>query len=60
MLLDRLARITDQLRSSVTDLDPETLSGADAARLLATFAQIERLGSAGKPLSARRVEASNV
>jgi len=60
MLLDRLARVTDQLRSSVTGLDPETLSGADAARLLAAFAEIERLASAGKLLSARRVESSNV
>jgi len=60
MLLDQLARVTDQLRSSVTDLDPETLSGADAARVLAAFAEIERLGSAGKLLSARRVESSKV
>ena len=60
MLLDRLAQVTDQLRSSVTGLDPETLSGADAARLLAAFAEIERLASAGKLLSARRVESSNV
>jgi len=60
MLLDRLAQVTGQLRSSVTDLDPETLSGADAARLLAAFAEIERLASAGRLLSARRVESSNV
>jgi hypothetical protein len=60
MLLDRLARVTDQLRSSVTELEPERLSGADAARLLAAFAEIERLASAGKLLSARRVESSNV
>ena len=60
MLLDRLARVSDQLRSSVADFDPETLSGADAARVLAAFAEIERLGSAGKLLSARRVESSNV
>lgn len=60
MPLDQLARVTDQLRSSVTDLDPETLSGADAARVLAAFAEIERLGSAGKLLSARRVESSKV
>jgi len=60
MLLDRLARVTDQLRGSVADLDPETLSGPDAARLLAAFAEIERLASAGKLLSARRVESSNV
>lgn len=60
MLLDQLARVTDKLRSSVTDFDPETLSGADAARVLAAFAEIERLGSAGKLLSARRVESSRV
>jgi 5-methylcytosine-specific restriction endonuclease McrA len=60
MLLDRLTRVTDQLRSSVTGFDPETLSGADAARVLAAFAEIERLGSAGKLLSARRVESSKV
>ena len=60
MLLDRLARVTDQLRSSVTELEPERLSGTDAARLLAAFAEIERLASAGKLLSARRVESSNV
>jgi len=60
MLLDRLAQVTATLRSSVTGLDPETLSGADAARLLAAFAEIERLASAGKLLSARRVESSNV
>ena len=60
MLLDQLARVTDRLRSSVADLDPERLSGADAARLLAAFAEIERLASAGKLLSARRVESSNV
>jgi len=60
MLLDRLARVTDQLRSTVTGLDPETLSGTDAARLLAAFAEIEHLAAAGKLLSARRVESSNV
>jgi len=60
MLLDRLSRVTDQLRSSVADLDPETLSGADAARVLDAFAEIERLASAGTLLAARRVESSNV
>jgi len=60
MLLDRLARVTDQLRTSVAELDPERLSGPDAARLLAAFAEVERLAAAGKLLSARRVESSNV
>ncbi len=60
MLLDRLTRVTDQLRTAVSDLDPERLNGADAARLLEAFAELERLASAGKLLSARRVESSNV
>ena len=60
MLLDRLSRVTDQLRTSVTELDPETLSGTDAARVLDAFAEIERLASAGTLLAARRVESSNV
>ena len=60
MLLASLTQIADQLRSSVTELDPERLSGTDAARLLKSFAEIERLASAGKLLSARRVESSNV
>ena len=60
MLLDRLARVTDQLRTSVAELDPERLSGPDAARLLEAFAELERLAAAGRLLSARRVESSNV
>ena len=60
MLLDHLATVTDQLRSSLAELDPERLSGPDAARLLAAFAEVERLASAGKLLAARRVESSNV
>ena len=60
MLLDRLAQVTDQLRTDVAALDPERLSGPDAARLLEAFAEVERLAAAGKLLSARRVESSNV
>ena len=60
MLLASLTQITDQLRSSVAELDPERLSGPDADRLLQSFAEIERLASAGKLLAARRVESSNV
>jgi len=60
MLLDRLAQVTDELRSSVAELDPECLSGSDADRLLEAFAEVERLASAGKLLAARRVESSNI
>ncbi len=60
MLLDRLAQVTHELRTAVAELDPERLNGPDAALLLEAFAEVERLASAGKLLSARRVESSNV
>ena len=41
-------------------LEPERLSGPDAAHLLEIFAEIEKLALGGKLLSARRVESSNV
>ena len=58
MLFDRLTRVTDQLRGGVAELEPERLSGPDAARLVAAFAEVERSASAAKLLAARRVESS--
>jgi hypothetical protein len=60
MNLNLLERIADQLRKGLADYDPERLTGADAARMLAGFAEIEKLAAGGKLLSARRVESSNV
>ncbi len=60
VLLDTLTRISRELRSALADLDPERLDGADAARLLDVFADLEKLASGGKLLAARRVESSNV
>jgi hypothetical protein len=60
MTLGTLQRVTDDLRSTLADLEPERLSGPDAARLLEAFAEIEKLAAAGRLLSARRVESSNV
>ncbi len=60
MLIDGLRRVTDHLRSSLADLDPERLSGGDAACLLEAYAEVERLAAAGKLLAARRVESSNI
>ena len=60
MLSDRLLQVTEILRSALADFEPERLSGPDAARLLEIFAEIEKLASGGKLLSARRVESSNV
>lgn len=60
MTLQTLKRVADDLRSLLADLDPDRLSGTDAARLLDGFAEIEKLASGGKLLAARRVESSNV
>jgi hypothetical protein len=60
MNLNLLERVADQLRKGLADFDPERMTGADAARMLAGFAEIEKLAAGGKLLSARRVESSNV
>jgi hypothetical protein len=60
MTLRALQQVADDLRSALAELEPERLSGPDAARLLEIFAEIEKLASGGKLLSARRVESSNV
>ena len=60
MILQTLRRVVEDLKATVSDLEPERLSGPDAARLLETFAEIEKLAMGGKLLSARRVESSNV
>jgi Domain of unknown function (DUF222) len=59
MILEQLRGVADDLRSILSDLEPERLSGADADRLLEVFAEIEKLASGGKLLAARRVETSN-
>ncbi|HWD51610.1 MAG TPA: DUF222 domain-containing protein [Acidimicrobiales bacterium] len=60
MNLNLLERVAEQLRTGLADFDPERMTGADAARMLAGFAEIEKLAAGGKLLSARRVESSNV
>ena len=60
MMLATLQRVADDLRSTLSDLEPERLSGTDAARILEVFAEIEKLAAGGKLLSARRVESSSV
>ena len=47
------------LRDAVGALEPSVLSGPDAARLVDRFAEVERLGAAGRALAARRVEETN-
>ena len=60
MALQTLQRVAADLRSALSDLEPERLSGPDADRLLGVFAEIEKLAAGGKMLAARRVESSNV
>ncbi|MHB1711334.1 MAG: HNH endonuclease signature motif containing protein [Acidimicrobiales bacterium] len=60
MNVSLLERVADQLRTGLADYEPERITGADAARMLKGFAEIEKLAAGGKLLSARRVESSNV
>jgi len=60
MTLQLLQRVADDLRSALSDFEPERVSGPDAARLLERYAEIEKLAAGGKLLAARRVESSNV
>jgi hypothetical protein len=60
MNLNLLEWVADQLRTGLADFEPERMTGADAARMLAGFAEIEKLAAGGKLLAARRVESSNV
>jgi hypothetical protein len=60
MTMRALQQVADGLRSVLSRLEPERLSGPDAARLLEVFAEIEKLAAGGKLLTARRVESSNV
>ena len=60
MMFQSLRDMATGLRSALADLDPERLSGPDAARLLEVFSEIEKLAAGGRLLAARRVESSNV
>jgi len=58
-MFDAIDRATSALRSVLTSVEPGCLTGADAARMLEAFTEVERIGAAGKTLAARRVEESN-
>ena len=60
MILSTLTKVAADLRTVLSDLEPERLEGKDAAALLTAFAEVERLAATGKLLAARRVESSNV
>ena len=58
-MYEALVRIRGQLGELVSALDPDGVSGRAARELWTEFDRIERLGSAGKTLLARRIAASH-
>src|SRR5687768_9769343 len=54
-----LVRARDVIAAFLEDLDVDALDPADAIGLVDVFAEIERLGAAGKALAARRVADTN-
>lgn len=59
-MFERITRAERLLEEAVATLEPEVLEAKTAARLVETFARMERLCAAGKALAARRVAASGV
>jgi hypothetical protein len=58
-MFESVVRVRGQLGELVSALDPDAVSGSTARELWAEFDRIERLGSAGKTLLARRIAATH-
>jgi hypothetical protein len=58
-MYESAVRVRGQLGELVAALDPDAVSGPSARELWAEFDRIERLGSAGKTLLARRIAATH-
>ncbi|HJU97274.1 MAG TPA: DUF222 domain-containing protein, partial [Jiangellaceae bacterium] len=58
-MFESVVRLRDQLGELVSTLDPDAVCGATARELWSQFDGIERLGSAGKTLLARRIAATH-
>jgi hypothetical protein len=58
-MFESVVRIRGQLGELVSGLDPDTVSGQTARELWGELDRIERLGSAGKTLLARRIAATH-
>ena len=58
-MYESAVRIRGQLSELVSALDPDAVSGLTARELWGEFDRIERLGSAGKTLLARRIAATH-
>jgi len=57
-MADQLGNLIERLRQCVSGLDGAELSGNEAMELCAQFATVERLGAAGKLITAERVSAT--
>jgi Domain of unknown function (DUF222) len=58
-MFESVVRVRGQLGELVSALDPDAVSGPSARELWGEFDRIERLGSAGKTLLARRIAATH-
>jgi len=59
-MLDRLGSLIEDLQRCVAELDAGALDGDEAMELCARFAVVERLGAAGRLVTAERVKATEV
>jgi hypothetical protein len=59
-MLDRLGSLIEQLQGCIDGLDAAQLDGAEAMELCDQFARIERLGAAGRLVTAQRVNETEV
>ncbi|MCA1843279.1 MAG: 13E12 repeat family protein, partial [Actinobacteria bacterium] len=59
-MLDQLGSLIEELQRCVVDLDAGRLEGDEAMELCARFAVVERLGAAGRLVTAERVKATEV
>jgi hypothetical protein len=59
-MLDRLGTLIGELQRCIADLDAGALEGDEAMELCARFAEVERLGAAGRLVTAERVKATEV
>src|SRR4051812_13328971 len=59
-MVDRLGSLSEELKNCVAGLDVDRMSGDEAMELCGCFAEVERLGAAGRLVTAARVAATEV
>jgi hypothetical protein len=59
-MLDRLGSLIEALQGCIDGLDTAQLDGGEAMELCDAFAQVERLGAAGRLFTAQRVKETDV